>query len=81
MKTSTFACCIASIAALALLPNDIEALVMSQSEFGALRSLGIRSIDERLAEAAAEHRAAVGRASESAGTPPSAAPSPEPARV
>ena len=43
--------------------TDADVLVMSRTEFAALRALGIRGLGQRLAVAAAEHRDALERVS------------------
>ena len=43
--------------------TDADVLVMSRTEFAALRALGIRGLGQRLDAAAAEHRDALERVS------------------
>jgi len=50
--------------------TDIELLVMSRTEFASLRALGIRCIDARLADAAAQHREVVPTAAGTLAEPP-----------
>jgi CRP-like cAMP-binding protein len=50
--------------------TDIHVLVMSRTEFASLRALGIRSVDEQLASAAAQQREAVVTVTEVLADPP-----------